>query len=174
VPRDAFVTALRERLGNELAPPATTPRGATRRRFVQAASLAATAAALGAGVDHLVDDGGSSRGSDQTLTPAAGRWRTVAAGADLPEGAVQSYDFGAVSGFVTRAGGEVRAVSGICTHQSCRLALDVASRQLNCPCHNAAFALTGEVLRHELKAPLRPLPHLLAREVDGDVQVYAP
>jgi cytochrome b6-f complex iron-sulfur subunit len=68
----------------------------------------------------------------------------------------------------------VRAVSGTCTHQGCRLLLDTASRQLDYPCHTTVFALSGELAEHQLPVPPAPLPGIAARELDGAVQVYTP
>jgi cytochrome b6-f complex iron-sulfur subunit len=68
----------------------------------------------------------------------------------------------------------VRAVSGTCTHQGRRLLLDTASRQLDCPCHTTVFALSGELVEHQLPVPPAPLPGIAARELDGAVQVYTP
>jgi nitrite reductase/ring-hydroxylating ferredoxin subunit len=98
----------------------------------------------------------------------------VAAVADLPEGAVRGFDVGTVTGFVERTADGLRAVSGTCTHLGCRLALDSASRQLLCPCHNAAFAVTGELVRHQLTTPPPPLPLIAVREAEGAVQIFAP
>ena len=66
------------------------------------------------------------------------------------------------------------AVSGMCTHQGCRLLLDAASRQLDCPCHTTVFALTGELVTHQLPIAPAPLPQIAARELDGSVQVFTP
>ena len=176
-PQEAFVSDLHARLAAELEPaPPARPGRTSRRQFVQVASVAATAAALGAGIDHIVESNQSDAPTraDQTLTPNAGQWRTVTPSTDLVEGGVAPFDLGTVVGFVVRTNGRVRAVSGICTHQSCRLAFEAATRRLNCPCHNAAFALTGEVVTHQLKIAPAALPHLAVREVDGAVQVYAP
>ena len=73
-------------------------------------------------------------------------------------------------------GARLRAVSGVCTHQGCALVLDRAARQLDyhCPCHNSAFAVTGEVLHHQLPIHLAALPRIAVREADGQVQVYVP
>lgn len=68
----------------------------------------------------------------------------------------------------------MRAVSGVCTHQGCHLALDPAARWLRCPCHRTVFAVTGEVVHSELPTPPQTLPKLVVREVDGVVQVFAP
>jgi nitrite reductase/ring-hydroxylating ferredoxin subunit len=150
----------------------------TRRRFVLGAAIAASAAAIGAGLDHIFTRRSPAEPSAQpaggTLTPTPGAWRTVAASADLPEGGVRAFDLGTVVGFVQRAGGLVHAVSGICTHQGCRLLLDMAARRLDCPCHNAAFAVTGELVIHQLPVAPTPLPQFATREVNGAVQVFAP
>jgi nitrite reductase/ring-hydroxylating ferredoxin subunit len=108
------------------------------------------------------------------LSPNAGTWYTVAATAELTDGAVRAFDLGTVNGFVERTGGRLRAVSGVCTHLGCRLALDGPARELTCPCHNAAFALTGELVRHQLKTPPPALPRMAVREIDGAVQIFAP
>ncbi len=175
-PRAAFVAELHDRLAAELgATPEPQARPATRRQFVQVASVAASAAALGAGVVKAVSGESPHRPSaEPTLSPNLGEWRTVARTVDVAEGGVQAFDLGSVVGFVTRTRGRVQAVSGICTHQSCRLAFQASTRRLTCPCHNAAFALSGAVVTHQLRVAPAPLPHLPAREVAGAVQVYAP
>ena len=186
VPREEFVTDLHQRLAAELgrdeqgaaasSPEAVPTIGVRRRQVVQVASIAAGAAAIGAGADHLLVQGNGSTTNDeaQTLVPNTGQWRTVVASADLPEGGAHGFDLGTVIGFVARSGGQVGAVSGICTHQGCRLNLNAALRRLDCPCHNASFALGGQPLRHQLPETPRPLPHLEVREVDGAVQVFTP
>jgi nitrite reductase/ring-hydroxylating ferredoxin subunit len=175
------VTDLHQRLAAELAgeektqlgvrPPSAVPR--SRRQLVAGASIAASAAAVGAGVDHLFTRPSAAPGG-QTLIPNTGVWRTVVASADLPEGGVHGFDLGTVIGFVARTGGRVAAVSGVCTHLGCRLALDAAARALNCPCHNTSFAVSGELLHYQLATPPAALPHLIVREVNGAVQIYAP
>lgn len=146
----------------------------TRRRLVAATSIAAAAAAVGAAADHALTTSSPAPSGGQTLIPTTGQWRTVSASADLAEGGVQGFDLGTVVGFVARTGGALRAVSGVCTHLGCRLALDAPARRLNCPCHNTSFALGGELLRHQLPAPPPALPQLEVRETHGEVQVFAP
>jgi cytochrome b6-f complex iron-sulfur subunit len=191
-PSEEFVTDLHRRLAAELArdektqnpkaQPASRPPAAvdhTRRRLVATASIAASAAAVGAGVDHVLTrptpvPGDGAGAADQTLVPNTGQWSTVAASADLPEGGVHGFDLGTVIGFVTRSGGQLGAVSGICTHLGCRLALNAAAHRLDCPCHATSFALSGQLLHYQLAVAPRPLPHLQVREVDGAVQIFAP
>jgi cytochrome b6-f complex iron-sulfur subunit len=185
-PREEFVADLHQRLADQLAgkhptedaqPVRPARVDTTRRRLVAASSLAAAAAAVGAVADHVLTTRTPAPGGvagPQTLVPNTGQWRTVAASADLTEGGVQGFDLGTVVGFVSRTGGALRAVSGVCTHLGCRLALDPPARQLDCPCHRTSFALDGELLRHQLRVPPPALPQLEVRETDGAVQIYAP
>jgi cytochrome b6-f complex iron-sulfur subunit len=178
-PSEEFVDSLRRRLHSELggAEPAEHSTG-SRRRFV--ASIAAASAAslgLGAAVERGLDGPtvtAEPPPADQTISPDNGEWRGIVAVKDLPEGAVRPFDLGTINGFVHRSGGELRAVSGVCTHLGCKLALDGPSRRLNCPCHNAAFAVDGAVLHHRLSVALPPLPRLMVRESEGVVQVFVP
>ncbi len=186
-PSEEFLSGLHGRLASEFDDTSTggsAARGSgdSRRRFLQGASAAAAALVLGVVGDHLVSQhSGPQNGSagdgnagpvDLTLSPTVGVWRTVAASAELPQGGVRAFDVGHVNGFVHRDNGQIGAVSGTCTHQGCHLVLDAASRRLDCPCHNAAFAVTGELLRHQLRVAPRPLPQIQVREVGGTIQVY--
>ncbi len=175
-PSEEFVEGLHRRLTAEFGTNAAAAPGRTgsRRRFVQVTSVAAASAALGVGLDRVLSDGQAPPPTAETVLPDNGEWRAVVAGKDLPDGGVRPFDLGTVVGFVRRAGGQLRAVSGTCTHLGCRLTLDAPARQLNCPCHNAAFAVDGAVLHHRLPIALPPLPQLLVRESDGVVQVYVP
>jgi cytochrome b6-f complex iron-sulfur subunit len=180
-PSEHFVESLRERLRTELDGAAPVQiRGGTRRRFVTSVA-AASAASVGIGV--ALERGLSGAGdaataeppaADQTLMPDNGEWQGVVAAKDLPDGSVRPFDAGTMTGFVHRSGGELHAVSGVCTHLGCKLALDGPARQLNCPCHNAAFAVDGAVLHHRLPIALPPLPKLMVRESEGVVQVFVP
>ena len=84
------------------------------------------------------------------LEPNAGTWRAVGASADLPTRGALAFDLGSVSGFVHRADAQLEAVSGICTHQGCKLWLDAPESRLRCPCHSTSFSLEGKTLTHQL------------------------
>ena len=62
----------------------------------------------------------------------------------------------------------------MCTHQGCLLKHNEADGRLDCPCHRAAFSLTGEVLFHEFAGTLAPLPKVEVRDQDGNVEVFVP
>lgn len=174
-PSEEFVAALHERLAAQLDEDGHAPRGGTRRKFVRGASLAAAAAGAAVLVDRtLLQNPEESAPKASTLQPNVGTWHTVATSGELPHGAVRAFDTGAVTGFVARLDGRLRAVSGVCTHQGCRLVLDRAAERLACPCHNSVFALTGEVVHHQFDRPLPALPRIAVRESQGAVQVYVP
>lgn len=173
VPREEFVTELHRRLAAELDPPVPARAVSRRKLVLRTAGVAAGAAVAGAAIDHTLL-GPSLTAADSTLTPQHGAWLTVATSADLPDGAVRPFTAGAIAGFLERVNGRARAVSGICTHQGCRLTLGNQPARLVCPCHGATFALNGSVLSHRLPVTLSPLPRLAVRETDGFVQVYAP
>lgn len=178
-PAEEFVTALRKKLAAELDPPPVHPATGVRRTFLRAATAAGAVAAgaAGAGLDHVLashSGPGSSPAAAGTLMPSPGTWLTAANSADLPEGAIRPFTVNALTGFIERTGGQLRAVSGICTHQGCRLALAARPARLVCPCHGATFALDGTVLTHRFPVHLAALPRIEVREADGTVQVYAP
>ncbi len=179
LPRSEFVAELHHRLAEELAqqPPGGVEVGrrpVSRRVLVTGTAAAAAAAVLGAVVDHELVTSPSRPAAQKELMADSGAWTPVATSADVAAGQVVPFTTNSVAGFVSRSGERLRAVSGTCTHQGCLLALDQAARRLNCPCHRASFATSGEVISHELPQPLPPLPTLPAREHDGRIEVYLP
>jgi cytochrome b6-f complex iron-sulfur subunit len=98
-PRQEFLADLRRRLAAQLdgtAQPAPKP-GATRRHVIVGTSAAAAAAVAAVSIDRSVigsghvADGDNSGGSGE-LSPNTGRWMRVAASADVPDGAMRSFD----------------------------------------------------------------------------------
>lgn len=174
-PAEDFVTALHKKLAAELDPPAP-PRAAGTRRAVLRAAAVVGATATGAGIDHALTSRTTTPGPSAagTLTPSHGTWLTVAASTDVPDGTVHGFTADAVTGFIERNDGRLRAVSGTCTHQGCRLALAAGPARLVCPCHGATFGLNGAVLSHNFPIALAALPRLEVREIGGAVQIYAP
>jgi nitrite reductase/ring-hydroxylating ferredoxin subunit len=185
-PRPDFVTELRARIADqqqaedraaESAQPAWR-KALPRRRILAATAWTTTGAAVGAAATSLIaGSGGSPALADPSpqIDPVRGQWQTVAASADLPEGAVLPFDVHTVNGFLRRTSGRVQAISGVCTHQGCRLDVSEARDQLMCPCHGATFALSGTNLTHPRQVGALPaLPRLAVREQDGMLQVFAP
>jgi Rieske Fe-S protein len=185
-PRPEFVGDLKNRIAQQLSqeqPDDSTPArhgpSATRRQVIVGTAAAATAAVAAVSIDHVVTgrsvptDSQEAGGSE--LVPNDGAWLPVAKSAELSEGSVLPFDLGTVSGFVRRAaGGRVEAVSGVCTHQGCKLWFDDSADSLRCPCHVTSFSPAGQVLTHQLPIAPKPLPHFDVREHDGIIEVLAP
>jgi 3-phenylpropionate/trans-cinnamate dioxygenase ferredoxin reductase component len=55
-------------------------------------------------------------------------------------------------------GGELRAVSAICTHLGCVVEYNAAERTWDCPCHGSRFRSDGSVIRGPARKPLEPRP----------------
>jgi cytochrome b6-f complex iron-sulfur subunit len=181
-PSEHFLTDLQHRLaarmpgGQDTARPLPGPH-ATRRQVVVGASAAALAAGAGivAGATsaRVIPDG-HARDDESSMQPSDGSWQVVAASADVPAGVMHPFDVGSVVGFVRRVNGQPEAISGVCTHQGCRLWFDGSLDQLRCPCHSTSFSPTGQVLSHMLPRTPEPLPRLAVRELDGSIEVLAP
>jgi nitrite reductase/ring-hydroxylating ferredoxin subunit len=175
-PRSQFVERLRQQLARIDDPAAT--RGLTRRRLLWRLGVPAGAAVAGAvvatavrtSVDLVHTPDGTSEDEEMLVPSAGGSWVALMPLADLPENQPVAFRAGAVQGFVVRSQDEVSAISGICTHLGCLLAPSSQSERLECPCHGATFALDGSPLNHGYTTPL---PHLLARVVDGTVEVFS-
>jgi menaquinol-cytochrome c reductase iron-sulfur subunit len=62
--------------------------------------------------------------------------------------------------FVIRGEGEeVTVLSNVCTHLSCRVNWDDASKLFVCPCHDAAFDINGEIVHGPQPRPLDEYEH---------------
>jgi nitrite reductase/ring-hydroxylating ferredoxin subunit len=130
-------------------------------------------------IDRAVIDSGQVADGDNKynsgeLTPNTGRWQRVAASAEVPDGVMHPFDLGSVVGFVRRVDGKPQAVSGVCTHQGCRLWFDAPDDRLRCPCHSTSFSAAGQVLTHQLPIAPKPLPTLMVREQGGAIEVFVP
>ncbi|MEZ0349632.1 Rieske (2Fe-2S) protein [Mycobacterium sp. pR1184] len=178
-PRQEFLTDLHRRLAEQMAGVAPAPpapkQNTTRRQVIVGTSAAAAAAVTAVSIDRAVT-GGITEGPTVAgqLTPNDGSWQRVAASSDVPDGRMHGFDLGSVSGFVRRVDGKLEAVSGVCTHQGCKLWFDAPDDRLRCPCHSTSFSPAGEVLTHQLPIAPKPLPTLMVREVNGVVEVLAP
>jgi nitrite reductase/ring-hydroxylating ferredoxin subunit len=183
-PREEFITDLHRRLSEAMT---DGPQGdvrtrglsGTRRQVVIGTGLAAASAAAGivVGRNLLAPSGGPTEEAapaQGVLEPNAGTWHAVGASADLPKGGAMAFDLGSVNGFVHRTDTALEAVSGICTHQGCKLWLDAPEARLRCPCHSTSFSLEGDTVTHQLPTAPPPLPKFDVRENGGRIEVFAP
>ncbi|WP_068185797.1 Rieske (2Fe-2S) protein [Mycobacterium sp. UM_CSW] len=177
-PRQEFLADLHRRLAEQMdgAPaPAAPKQSATRRQVIVGTSAAAVAAAAAVSIDRaLIGSPTQGPAVAGELTPNDGTWQRVASSADVPDGVMHPFDLGSVAGFVHRVDGKPQAISGVCTHQGCKLWFDAQNDALQCPCHTTSFSPTGQVRTHQLPIAPKPLPALQVREVDGAIEVFAP
>jgi nitrite reductase/ring-hydroxylating ferredoxin subunit len=180
-PREEFLTDLHRRLAQQMnrAPAhAATKQSTTRRQVIVGTSAAAAAAAAAVSIDRAVIGGPTEAPASDVaagqLTPSDGSWQRVAASSDVPDGVMHPFDLGSVTGFVRRVDGKPEAISGVCTHQGCRLWFDAPDDTLRCPCHSTSFSPSGQVVTHQLPIAPKPLPALMVREVNGVIEVLAP
>jgi nitrite reductase/ring-hydroxylating ferredoxin subunit len=181
-PREEFITDLHRRLAAETAeepPPVAHSRWAPRRRdVVIGTSVAAASAAAGLVVGRNLlaptETRQATPPAQGELEPNTGSWRPVGASVDLAEGGALAFDLGSVSGFVHRTDAKLEAVSGVCTHQGCKLWLDASESRLRCPCHSTSFSLAGTAVTHQMPIAPPPLPKFQVREINGVIEVFAP
>lgn len=186
-PRPEFLTDLHRRLAAQMAggtapaAPVSRPAATRRQMLVGTSAAAAAAAVVAVTADRLVMRGDQPTGDDPTasgggeLTPNDGSWQPVAKSSDVgADGVMHPFEHAALIGFVRRVDGHPEAVSGVCTHQGCRLWFDQPDDRLRCPCHSTSFSPTGQLLTHQLPTPPRPLPQLQVREVNDTIEVFAP
>ncbi|SKT31912.1 rieske [2Fe-2S] domain-containing protein [Mycobacteroides abscessus subsp. abscessus] len=179
-PSQEFLSELRGRLAEQISdtPVSSTQKRwqAPRRTVLVGTSTAAAAAAVAVTADHLLTptpqtDAHQAPGE---IVPNTGSWQRVAVSNAVPDGGVHPFDLGFVNGFVRRVSGRVEAVSGVCTHQGCKLWFDGANDRLQCPCHTTSFTTDGRVITHQLPIAPKPLPTLQVREAEGHIEVFAP
>jgi cytochrome b6-f complex iron-sulfur subunit len=175
-PSEDFLADLHRRIAvqQDGVGPSAPKLNATRRTVIVGTSAAAAAAVAAVSIDRALIDGSQVADGGRELTPNSGRWMRVAASADVTDGAMRPFDVGSVIGFVRRVNGKPEAVSGVCTHQGCRLWFDAPDDRLRCPCHSTSFAPAGQVLTHQLPIAPKPLPTLIVREQDGVIEVFVP
>lgn len=149
---DAGIAAIREPLPVRERP-AAEPAGRrpwrlSRRELLQAGIGAAAGLAAGVVGISLRGNGAAPAGpgnGDGPLVGGEGFWAEVASLADVPPGSAFRFSTVAFDGFVVNDGGEVRALSSVCTHMQCTLQFRPDWQDLRCPCHGASFDLEGRL-----------------------------
>ena len=121
----------------------------TRRQLLTGGLVGAAGVAAGAlGVTLLRP--GSPAGSPiwddgSGLIGGEGEWVAVATVAEVPPGSAVRFSTVAFDGYVVNDGGEIRALSSVCTHMGCTLRFRAGWQDLRCPCHGASFNLKGQL-----------------------------
>ncbi|MGH2455839.1 MAG: ubiquinol-cytochrome c reductase iron-sulfur subunit, partial [Candidatus Limnocylindria bacterium] len=83
--------------------------------------------------------------TDGPLVGGEGEWAEVASLAEVPVGGAVRFSTPALDGYVVNDGGEIRALSSVCSHMGCTLQFRPDWSDLRCPCHGASFDLKGEL-----------------------------
>jgi Rieske Fe-S protein len=171
-PSAAFLQSLEAQVSRAVKHEARARRGSgvSRMGFLRTAVTLAGGAGLGiAGVE-----GAAALTTPQrpTTLVAAGneRWYDVAAVDEVPPGDARPFTAGGVQGYLLNDGGDLHAVSAICTHMGCKLKPQVEAGEgtLQCLCHGSRFDRHGARLAG--LAP-SPLPRISVRVENG--RVYA-
>lgn len=175
-PRESFISDLHRRLAEETSTqngpqPLFTPR---RRHVVIGGSVAAASVAAGLVVGRNLLTRGDHAPQAHELDATGGTWEAVGVSADLAQGQVLAFDTGPVNGFVHRGNTQLKAVSGVCTHQGCKLWFDAPDNRLRCPCHSTSFSLDGDTLTHQLPTAPPPLRSIEVRDNNGSIEILAP
>ena len=136
--------------------------GTTRRKFL-GLCLGGLAAA------------GAAAGSYVVLNYLAPRVREDTAGkvtfpeTEIPPDGAKFFNFRGTTGVVIRKqGGEIVALSAICTHLGCIVQWEKDKQDFLCPCHAGRFTPDGAVISGP---PPKPLVKLAVTMADGIVTV---
>jgi cytochrome b6-f complex iron-sulfur subunit len=152
------------------APSRRRPR-LTRVGFLRSAATLAGGIGLGvAGTEGVAAAQDAQRPHD-LIVRGNERWYDIAAAGEIAPGGVKPFSAGGLLGFLLNDGGQLHAVSAICTHMGCRLKPTPATgtrAELHCLCHASRFDRRGKVT--EGVAP-SSLPTIAIRVENG--RVYA-
>lgn len=155
-------------LGLQIASLAARRRGARSRGVALSVAANGVLALSGWLGGHLSYEQGL--GVDHTrFDPGSEDWADAAAAVEIASDPVV-VQVGDTPVLLVRAGGEVRALHGRCSHRGCSLAKgEVQDGVIQCACHGSRYALSdGAVLRGPA---LTPQPAFDVRERDGRIEV---
>ena len=134
--------------GRAVEPAGTRGLRLSRRDLLQAglgAAAGLAAGAIGLSLRGAGGDAGPRADDDAPLVEGEGFWAEVARVAEVPPGTAHRFSTVAFDGFVVNDGGEIRALSSVCTHMACTLQFRPDWQDLRCPCHGASFDLSGRL-----------------------------
>jgi nitrite reductase/ring-hydroxylating ferredoxin subunit len=176
IPDKAVLDRIHRKLSETLDRSPVVDLRPTRRTWLRTLGTAAAAVVVGVALDEVATrqspTGAGGSGAPVVLTPDNGMWRPVASVTELPAGHAMPVSTGAIDAVVVNDGGNISAVSGVCTHLGCKLQPDDANRKLNCPCHQTAFSWSGKVLYYRLKKEPASLPQIPVRVNEGRIELF--
>ena len=158
-----------------VSPPAGPKRRVSRRWLFTGSALAAASAAIGAGLERLIEQASQAGTSNE--------WSLVTTVADLHTQAVR-FTTEHLTGYVVRSDdtpeappkpGQILALSAACTHLGCLVLWSGADRTFHCPCHGAVFTADGRARAStSSRHTLPPLPQLDVKIEAGNIYVRIP
>jgi cytochrome b6-f complex iron-sulfur subunit len=78
---------------------------------------------------------------------------------DVPEGEAKFFEFaGSSAVLVKKRGGDLIALSAVCTHLGCIVQWEKAKQDFLCPCHAGLYTAEGTVISGPPPRPLTKLP----------------
>ena len=201
-PRPEFAAALQARLERELVQSEPTqkmaavrdrrsrqapgrPGGVSRRALLTGGAAVAASLAIGAGVEHVVEQS-AAQGPTPKLPPLVAKdapttWFFVTTVAKLGDNVVR-FATDTIIGYVLHADkdadeqdrGKIIAMSAACTHMGCIVQWQGSTRKFNCPCHGRKFTEYGKIDNAGPGYYVYPLPRLETKVVDGKIYVKVP
>lgn len=95
--------------------------------------------------------------------------KVVIRAADVTEGQAKFFEYGGSSAVLIRkAGGELVALSAVCTHLGCLVQWEKEKQTFLCPCHAGRYTAEGAVISGPPPKPLARIPFTVA---DGNISV---
>lgn len=133
-----------------------------RRKFLGvclAGATAAAAVAAGYPVFRYLAPRSGQGGAAKLVIPAG----------ELKEGDARFFEFAGSSAVLVKTrGGELVALSAVCTHLGCIVQWEKEKQQFLCPCHGGLFSTEGTVLGGP---PPRPLAKIPLTVTEGNITV---
>lgn len=200
-PRPQFMADLQAKLEQELQKPAKKHLPFAKRLLLQqvhisrramltggaAAAVAAASLAVGAGLDHVVEEQKiQNRGATwPPLVPSNVPSVEVLVTTLIELGdSVASFSTGTAVGYVLRDDGsgsyseqgQIIALSAACTHMGCIVQWNSGDRTFHCPCHGGIYTSNGQIDTQSATIPyFTPLPRYDVRVDDkGNIFVRVP
>lgn len=159
-PSADFLARLDREVAKAIETAARPPRRArlSRRGFLRGAATLAGGVGIGVAAGDALIGSSLPKLPSELVTDARSQWYDVAAVEELPSGSVKPFTAGGVLGYLVNDGGDLRAVSGICTHMGCRLRPVAGGGssevEFGCLCHGSRFSDTGRVISGKARQPL--------------------
>jgi len=90
---------------------------------------------------------------------------------DIPSGAVHFVQLAEGPVMIQNVGGQLHALSAICTHMGCIVKWHPELNEFICPCHRGVYGIDGNNISGP---PPRPMGKLAIKVRDGNVYVMIP